>query len=153
MSKNTSSNAFRRLDVDQFSEDNFKDEADQPGVGGANLEGGQIMSLIQGGKQSEALKNILSNAPMGSSKSQDEKNAALQLVLKVLLSVKPQSQVEALVKQLDNDQRDVLMKYIYRGFEIPSEGSSAHLLLWHEKVYEVAGVGSIVRVLTDRTKV
>ncbi len=65
--------------------------------------------------------------------------------MRVLLSVKQQNQVESLVKQLDSDQRDVLMKYIYRGFEIPSEGSSAHLLLWHEKVFEEAGVGSIVR--------
>ncbi len=55
-------------------------------------------------------------------------------MLRVLLSVKQSSQVEAAVKQLDNDQRDVLMKYIYRGFETPTEGSSAHLLLWHEKV-------------------
>lgn len=159
MSKNTSSNAFRRIDVDQFNEDNFKDE---PEVGGAPGEGtaasaqldiGPITSLIQSGQQAEALKTILAQAPMGASKAQEEKDAALQLVLKVLLSVKQQSQVETLVKSLDNDQRDTLMKYIYRGFETPSEGSSAHLLLWHEKVFEVAGVGSIVRVLSDRTKV
>ncbi len=62
---------------------------------------------------------------------QDE---SLQQVLRVLLSVKQQKDVEAAVKQLDLDQRDLLMKYIYRGFERPSEGSSAHLLLWHEKV-------------------
>ncbi|TRY63108.1 hypothetical protein TCAL_03913 [Tigriopus californicus] len=159
MSKNTSSSAFRRIDVDQFNEDNFKDEAELPAHGEAGspaasqLDSGPIMSLIQGGQPAEALKTILAHAPMGSTKAQEEKDAALQLVLKVLLSVKQQSQVENLVKQLDNDQRDTLMKYIYRGFETPSEGSSAHLLLWHEKVYEVAGVGSIVRVLSDRTKV
>ena len=79
-------------------------------------------------------------------------DAAAALVVRVLLSIK-QNQVEPTVKELDNDQKDLLMKYIYRGFETPSEGSSAHLLLWHEKVLEAAGVGSIVRVLTDRKKV
>ena len=43
------------------------------------------------------------------------------------------SQIDEAVKQLDNESRDVLMKYIYRGFEVPNEGSSAHLLVWHEK--------------------
>jgi len=50
-------------------------------------------------------------------------------------------------------QRDLLMKYIYRGFELPSEGSSPHLLFWHEKIFETSGVGSIIRVLTDRKRV
>jgi actin related protein 2/3 complex subunit 5 len=67
--------------------------------------------------------------------------------------VKQAAQVESVVKQLDNDQRDLLMKYIYRGFETPSDNSSAHLLLWHEKVFEEAGVGSVVRVMTDRKRV
>lgn len=48
----------------------------------------------------------------------------------------------------DIDLADILMKYIYRGFENPSDGSSAHLLLWHEKVYARYGVGCITRVLT-----
>ena len=73
--------------------------------------------------------------------------------MRLLLSIKSANAVDSAVKKLDSDQRDVLMKYIYRGFENPSEGSSAHLLLWHEKVFEEAGVGSIVRVLTDRKKV
>ena len=73
-------------------------------------------------------------------------------MMRVLLSIK-QNQVDAIVKELDSDQRDILMRYIYRGFEIPSEGSSGHLLIWHEKVFEISGVGSIVRVLTDRKRV
>lgn len=59
------------------------------------------------------------------------------------------AQMDECIGQLDRDLLDVLMKYIYRGFEIPVEGSSGHLLLWHEKVFNVSGVGSIVRVLTD----
>ena len=74
------------------------------------------------------------------------------MVIKVLLATK-QNQVDSVVKTLDSDQKDLLMKYIYRGFEAPSEGSSAQLLFWHEKVFETAGLGSIVRVLSDRKKV
>ena len=42
--------------------------------------------------------------------------------------------VEAAVKSLDAPTQDILMKYIYRGFEVPAEGSSAQLLTWHQKV-------------------
>ena len=79
-------------------------------------------------------------------------DAAFQLVFRVLTSVK-QNQVEGIVKTLDNDHKDLLMKYIYRGFENPSDNSSAQLLFWHEKVFDEADVGSIVRVLTDRKRV
>lgn len=73
---------------------------------------------------------------------------ALNLTLRVLLAIKA-SQIEQAVGSLDRDLVDVLMKYVYRGFESPSEGSSGHLLLWHEKAYVVGGVGSIMRVLSD----
>lgn len=63
------------------------------------------------------------------------------------------SQIEEAVQSLDQEMLDVLMKYIYRGFEIPSEGSSAHLLSWHEKAFAIGGLGCISRVLTDRKRV
>ena len=61
--------------------------------------------------------------------------------------------MESIVKELDNDQRDLLMKYIYRGFETPFDNSSAQLLNWHEKVFDESDLGSIVRVMTDRKRV
>lgn len=65
-----------------------------------------------------------------------------------MLSIKP-PQIEEAVKSLSPELLDVLMKYVYKGFESPSEGSSGHLLLWHDKVYNLAGVGCIVRVISD----
>ena len=73
MSKNTSSNKFRTVDVDQYNEDNFKDD-DGPVVqdkrGG--LSATEIESLIQKGNNVEALKAVLSSAPIGN-KNQAEK--------------------------------------------------------------------------------
>ena len=100
--------------------------------------------MINSGKKYEALKYLLSSIPLVSS-------AKTEMVLSTLMMIRA-SEIEKAVEQLDQDQVDVLMKYIYKGFENPGEGGSTHLLAWHEKAYGVGGVGSIVRVLTDRRK-
>ncbi|GLV41480.1 Actin-related protein 2/3 complex subunit 5 [Carabus blaptoides fortunei] len=157
MAKCTLSSAFRKIDIDQYCEDNFKeDEADLGGSLGPdeteiitllNQYPFLCISLLANCRNIDALKTVLHNAPLGC-KNQQIKDAALNLTLKVLLSIKS-SQIEDAVNNLDRDMIDVLMKYVYRGFEIPSEGSSGHLLLWHEKAYSIGGVGCIVRVLSD----
>lgn len=58
---------------------------------------------------------------------------AQAVVLRVLTAFKS-SDIEPAVKSLDKNGVDLLMKYIYRGFEKPSDNSSAILLQWHEKV-------------------
>uniref|UniRef100_A0A8D2PUX3 Actin-related protein 2/3 complex subunit 5 n=11 Tax=Neoaves TaxID=3078114 RepID=A0A8D2PUX3_ZOSLA len=73
-------------------------------------------------------------------------------MLKVLTSFKS-SEIEQAVNSLDRNGVDLLMKYIYKGFEKPTENSSAILLQWHEKALAVGGLGSIVRVLTARKTV
>uniref|UniRef100_A0A8C0EPN8 Actin-related protein 2/3 complex subunit 5 n=1 Tax=Bubo bubo TaxID=30461 RepID=A0A8C0EPN8_BUBBB len=74
------------------------------------------------------------------------------IVLKVLISFKA-NDIEKAVQSLDKNGVDLLMKYIYKGFESPSDNSSAVLLQWHEKALAAGGVGSIVRVLTARKTV
>ena len=77
MSKNTSSNAFRKIDVDQFNEDNFRDD-DGPSTpldnsGSAETEKeSEVSNLLSNGSHAEALKLSLANAPIGN-KNQDEK--------------------------------------------------------------------------------
>jgi len=152
MAKNTRSAAFRKIDVDEFNEDNYKEDEPvelQTPVSGPDER--EIAQLLSQGKGPEALRACLRSAPLGS-KSQQVKDNATSVTLRVLMSIKA-SQVEESVKSLDPEMVDVLMKYIYRGFEIPSEGSSAHLLSWHEKAFAVGGLGCISRVLTDRKKV
>lgn len=150
MSKNTGASAFRRVDVDQFSEEKYEEEAaTDEGLNGPN--DADVHHMLNEGRNVDALHHILNTAPL-STKNQSIKDRAVQTLLKVLLSIKS-SDIDGAVKSLDQQQLDVLMKYIYRGFEYPSEGSSAQLLTWHEKVFAVGGLGCIVRVLTDRKRV
>lgn len=65
MAKNTASSAFRKIDVDQYNEDNFKeDEVDTAEDGGPDEN--EITTLLNQGKNIEALKAVLQNAPLGS---------------------------------------------------------------------------------------
>ncbi|TSN03391.1 Actin-related protein 2/3 complex subunit 5 [Bagarius yarrelli] len=130
MSKNTVSDRFRKVDVDEYDENKFVDEEEK---GGEN-QLGNMMGALQA-----ALKN-----PPINTKNQIVKDRAEGLVLKVLTAYKT-SDIEKAVQSLDKPKVDLLMKYIYKGFERPSENSSAAL--------SVGGVGSIVRVLTARKTV
>lgn len=68
---------------------------------------------------------------------------AVQSVMKVLMAYKS-ADIDSAVKSLDQTKQDVLMKYIYRGFELSSEGNGygAQLLIWHDKVYFLVGEGT-----------
>ena len=153
MATNTNSNVFRTLDVDNYCEDIYKDDQDAAETPGPVSEVGDIAdtlveSLLSEGKAAEALSHVLASTGLGI-KSKEAREANLGVAMRVMMAIKT-SQIEGAVAELDNENRDILMKIIYRGFENPSEGSSGQLLVWHEKVFAVSGVGSIVRVMTDK---
>ena len=116
------------------------------------LERENIDRMICEGKQVEALKIVLSLAPMKSNNRQ-EKDNFLAIVMAILVSIEKRD-IEEFVQKLDEDHEKLtLMKYIYRGFEKPVKGSSAVLLIWHEYIFESSGYGIIARVLSDRNEV
>jgi actin related protein 2/3 complex subunit 5 len=152
MAKVTSSTEFRKVDVDQFEEEKYEEDAvvDDGVTGPSDAE---VQALLNKGRLADALQCVLANPPVAS-KNQNVKDKAAQLVMKVLVAFKS-ADIDAAIKVLDQSKLDVLMKYIYRGFELSSDGNGygAQLLVWHDKVFAVTGLGSIVRVLTDRRRV
>ena len=149
MSKATENRAFRTVDVDLYNEDNYKEEADTE-VSTDALDFNQLNSLLSSNKNVEALKLFLASSPVGI-KDPDTKSKVRDLAQRILLAVKKE-EMEAALSKMDKDTLDVLMKFIYAGFEKPVEGSSGHLLVWHDKVFNASGLGSVVRVLSDKRK-
>jgi len=168
MAKNTNSSVFRTVDIDQFCEDNFQDDLADPSTGDgpssacsdndtfARLESlsEEIRTLLASGQNVQSLHLALRDPPV---KCTDQllKDMACNCVMQVLMSFKGAERIEEAVESLDKDAVDTLMKYIYRGFELPGSKnvSCALLLLWHEKATLKGGLGSIIRVMTDRKKV
>ncbi|XP_007907723.1 actin related protein 2/3 complex, subunit 5-like, b [Callorhinchus milii] len=151
MAANTLSNRFRKLDIDEFDENKFVDEQQLEEAGEPGPDEVEVDTLIRQGNLFNAFQAVLRSPPVNM-KNQVVKERAQGIVLKVLTSFKS-SEIEQAVKTLDKNGIDLLMKYIYKGFEKPTENSSAILLQWHEKALAVGGVGSIVRVLTARKTV
>ncbi|XP_016145154.1 actin-related protein 2/3 complex subunit 5-like protein [Sinocyclocheilus grahami] len=150
MAKNTLSSRFRKVDIDEFDENKFVDDHDEP----ADQQGPdavEVDNLIRQGDMMAALHIALRNPPINS-RNPAIKERAQAVVLRVLTSFKS-SDIEPAVKSLNKNGVDLLMRYIYKGFERPTENSSAILLQWHEKAFAVGGLGSIVRVMTARKTV
>ncbi|ESP00891.1 hypothetical protein LOTGIDRAFT_172988 [Lottia gigantea] len=149
MSKNTGASRFRKVNVDQYDEDCYQDDDNDDGEQGPSES--EVQDLLQKNKSSDALKVVLNNAPLAT-KNQQVKDRALNLTLRVLTSFKTPD-IDNAVKSLDSKNIDILMKYIYRGMERAQDSNTSALLTWHEKTFAVGGLGSIMRVLTDRKKV
>lgn len=77
------------------------------------------------------------------------KDQNTQMVMDVLMAVKL-ADMPLIVKSLTDEQIDILMKYLYKGMVFPQHFNAGVLLNWHAHVLEKGGVGSIVRVLSDR---
>ena len=79
------------------------------------------------------------------------KDSNAEVVESVLAQV-TDSEIQSVVEVLDADSCDVLMKYAYR-FMGEKKKNYPQLLKIHAQVTETAGIGSIVRALTDRKTV
>ena len=107
------------------------------------------MQALNASRGSSAIADVLSNPILGC-KNQSLKDRNADVMMKLLTCVK-EAGVKAIVDTLNEDQIDLLMKYVYRLLE--SGENSPILLKWHECAFEKGGLGTIVRVISERRTV
>ncbi|KAL7005621.1 arp2/3 complex subunit [Cystobasidiomycetes sp. EMM_F5] len=111
----------------------------------------EARSALQRSDPSGALAAALVDAPYGSALA-EASSLTLQTVLSVLNTVRA-NDISKVVTALDPSTQDQLMKYLYKGMASVEEGSNCSVLLnWHEKLTEVAGIGCIVRTMSDHRR-
>ncbi|KAJ2501708.1 arp2/3 complex subunit [Coemansia sp. RSA 1972] len=110
-----------------------------------------VRAAISRGNSLEALEKALSEPPYGRG-MEAAQSANAQLVSEILMATRAQD-IGSVVGDLSDDDRDVLLKYIYHGLAHPAEFNCGVLLSWHERVVESGGLGSVVRVMADRRTV
>ncbi|PSK55808.1 Actin-related protein 2/3 complex subunit 5 [Elsinoe australis] len=144
---------------------------------------GQVKQLLRGGDQEGALVGALENVPYGADAQGKEIHLAtvteiLQSIRQSEMTPILQKMYQA---QGGTELCDALMKYLYKGMAAAPPAGAARgapqqqsgfsqiggragagegqghamsvLLSWHEKLVEIAGPGSIVRVMSDRRTV
>jgi len=114
---------------------------------------GTAQQALNAGRGKEAIGEVLTNSYNGiriGSKNQSLKDRNANVMMRLLTSVKEPG-VKAIVDGLNEDQIDVLMKYVYR---LLASGENSNILLkWHECAFEKGGLGCIVRAISERCTV
>jgi len=134
-------NASSVQDADTFV------ETESPEVIIARIENKarQVERLLRVPQYTEALETALQDSP---TQTRDErcKSANWILVHRVLMATKD---VDGLLMGLNPELHDILMKYLYRGLATGDRITCDLCLRLHEKLYEMAGIGCIMRAISD----
>lgn len=152
---------WRRIDIDAYEPENHlsKEELvpDLPATSPDQIAAvsQQARSALSLGQFVEALQLVLDSAPYVA--DTQTKTLHAETVFEVLISIKnnhASTNLSTFIKQLDSNQQDVLVKYLYKNMSTPYGAKQGGLLLnWFEKTVEVTGLGPIVRFMTDRRTV
>jgi len=81
----------------------------------------------------------------------DAKDEAAKNVLSVLLQIE-KAKMKKAISELTNDERDILMKFVYRGFG-EKDLDYQYLLIIHEEICENSGLGPVIRSVHTRLEV
>mmetsp|Transcript_6146 Transcript_6146/g.12123 ORF Transcript_6146/g.12123 Transcript_6146/m.12123 type:complete len:124 (-) Transcript_6146:695-1066(-) len=107
----------------------------------------QVTSLLS--TPPAAVKAALTDPPY-TSESDETRKMSAKVVVKALVAV-PEKEIGSVIAGLSGTEQDLLMKYIYRALE--GSESSQQLLKWHAVLTEKAGMGCIMRALSESQRV
>lgn len=150
---------WRRIDIDAFDPESGRLTALDlipPYVQSTNpqvvqQQVSQLKSFATSGDIASAIQLVTSDPPYGADDS--TKSLYFRAVLETLTQVR-QADIANVVKQLQPQQQDVLIKYLYKGMSVPEgQRQGGILLAWFEKLTQVAGVQPVMHYLTDRRTV
>jgi actin related protein 2/3 complex subunit 5 len=112
----------------------------------------EVEKLLSRSMTKEAILLALENPPV-LSKSAEEKDANAAVVLRALTSAseKDYAKIVQAAYEKDPELVDFMMKYLYRG--LAEHQACGSLLKLHGEIVKVAGLGPIVRSMTDRKTV
>lgn len=152
---------WRRIDIDALETENHlsKEELipDLPAVSNEEIVSlsKQCRSALSLGQFLQALTLALDTPPYVA--DERTKDLHTETVFEILCSIKNNHSTNDLsnfVKQLDSNQQDTLVKYLYKNMGTSYGAKQGGLLLqWFEKTVEVTGLGPIVRFMADRRTV
>jgi len=98
------------------------------------------------GDSTRALREVLATADR-EKQINDQLFASCATILRKI----PAKSEPKVINDLGENEVDTLMKFIYYGFKNAPQDAGL-LLKFHDAAYNSGGVGSIVRVLTDKKK-
>lgn len=149
---------WRRIDIDAYQTDRYMSAAELvPDLSPTLSEDVAAVSqaarnCLTSGQFQDALLLVLDNAPYVADEPTKLKHT--ESVFEVLCSIKNNhsgNDLSAFVRGLLPSQQDVLVKYLYKIMASPYGAKQGGLLLaWFEKTTEIAGLGCIVRYMSDR---
>lgn len=151
---------WRRIDIDALEPDKFLTKQDLiPNIPSSISEQDipQIVadakSKLSKGQFLESLQLAIGNPPY--LLLEQAKNTYTELMFEILISIKNNNgDVTPFIKQLNDEEQDNLVKYLYK---IMSTNYGAKqggiLLVWFEKTIEITGLGPVIRFMSDRRTV
>ncbi|ORX60837.1 Arp2/3 complex 16 kDa subunit ARPC5 [Piromyces finnis] len=145
-----SANRKLNVDIDEDFEEDVEVEVDNYTKYRSLCD--DVKSNILRGDLNSAIKRAVSENFISKKAPSDIREACISTVIEAMSAVKS-LEIPTIVNQLNSNELDILIKFVYVGMAQPEIYNSSILITWHEKIVNVAGLGCIVRVLTDRNTV